>query len=77
MVGSMIVISIALPYMIPILFLLVYVFGRLRRYYVKTSTEVRRYDGTTRSSVYAMLSSNIKVKSNVAYRKNGINMLLS
>eukprot|EP00210_Caulerpa_lentillifera_P001049 g1012.t1 len=58
--GIMVIVSIALPYMIPILAVIIYLFGRLRRHYVVTSREIRRYDATTRSPVYAMLSSNIK-----------------
>eukprot|EP00210_Caulerpa_lentillifera_P006269 g5988.t1 len=59
-IGTMIIVSIALPYMIPVLILIIYLFGRLRRHYVVTSREIRRYDATTKSPVYAMLSSNIK-----------------
>eukprot|EP00210_Caulerpa_lentillifera_P007444 g7114.t1 len=60
MIGAMIIISIALPYMIPFLIAVIYFFGKLRGRYVVTSREVRRYDGTTNSPVYSMLSSNIK-----------------
>eukprot|EP00210_Caulerpa_lentillifera_P006263 g5982.t1 len=58
--GTVIIISIALPYMIPFLIAIIYFFDKIRRYYLVTSREVRRYDAVTRSPVYAMLSSNIK-----------------
>eukprot|EP00210_Caulerpa_lentillifera_P007448 g7118.t1 len=59
-IGTMIIVSIALPYMIPVLIMIIFLVRKLRNYYVVTSREIRRYDGTTRSPVYAMLSSNIK-----------------
>ena len=53
-------IAIALPYMLVFFFFITWVFWRIRGRYVITSREVKRYDGITRSPVYAMLSSNIK-----------------
>eukprot|EP00210_Caulerpa_lentillifera_P008933 g8524.t1 len=59
-IGTMVIVSFALPYIIPVLIVIIYAFSKLRRYYVVTSREIRRYEATSRSPVYAMLSSNIK-----------------
>ena len=58
--GTLVLVCIALPYMVIFFVCATWVFWRIRRRYVLTSREVKRFDGITRSPVYAMLSSNIK-----------------
>lgn len=58
--GTFVLVSIALPYMLIFFLLITWVFWRVRTRYVITSREIKRYDGVTRSPVYAMLSANIK-----------------
>eukprot|EP00210_Caulerpa_lentillifera_P008112 g7746.t1 len=59
-IGAMVIASIALPYLVPVIFVIFIGLRYLRDYYVVSSREIRRYDAITRSPVYAMLSSNIK-----------------
>ena len=53
-------ICIALPYMLTFFVAIFFVFRYYLRRYVVTSREVKRFDGVTRSPVYAMFSENIK-----------------
>eukprot|EP00210_Caulerpa_lentillifera_P007132 g6824.t1 len=61
LVGTLIVVLIALPYMLPILLLIVCLFYRIHIRYIIPSREIKRYESVTLSPVYAMLSSNMKV----------------
>lgn len=70
MAGTIVILCIALPYMVPILMVIIYIFKKVRGYYLVSSREIRRYDATTRSPVYAMLSSNIKVATIMLQDKN-------
>ena len=42
------------------LVLIAWIFWRIRRRYIVTAREIKRFDGITRSPVYAMLSEDIK-----------------
>eukprot|EP00210_Caulerpa_lentillifera_P008106 g7740.t1 len=59
-IGTFVLVSIALPYVIPSFLVIAFLFAKIRRRYITTSREVKRFDAITRSPVYAMLSSNIK-----------------
>eukprot|EP00210_Caulerpa_lentillifera_P000997 g960.t1 len=59
-VGTLVLVCLALPYVVLAFPFFVYIFVKIRRRYVTTSREIKRYDGITRSPVYAMFSSNLK-----------------
>lgn len=58
--GAMILIAIANPPVIPVFLPIAFVFVRIRRYYLVTSREVKRFEAVTRSPVYAMFSTTLK-----------------
>eukprot|EP00210_Caulerpa_lentillifera_P007919 g7560.t1 len=60
LVGTLIVVLIALPYMLPVLLLIACLFYRIHKTYIIPSREIKRYESLTRSPVFAMLSSNMK-----------------
>lgn len=60
-IGSIVLVSIAAPLILPLVFLLGFFFVKLRRKYVRMSREVKRFDGITRSPVYAVFSENLRV----------------
>ena len=53
---------IAVPFVLPTLVPLVVAFFWLRHHYITTSREVKRFDATTRSPVYASFSAALKVQ---------------
>lgn len=57
---TLVLVAIALPFMLIFFVFMFFIFWRLRTRFVTCSREVKRFDGITRSPVYAMLSSNIK-----------------
>lgn len=59
--ASIVLLVVAIPFVLPLVALLLVLFVRLRRKYVKTSREVKRYEGMSRSPVYAALSEALKV----------------
>lgn len=54
-------VAIAVPFLIPCFVPILAVFWWVRRRYVTTSREVKRYEGTTRSPVYSSFSAAVKV----------------
>ena len=52
---------IAVPFVLPTLLPLVVAFFWLRHHYITTGREVKRFDATTRSPVYASFSAALKV----------------
>ena len=58
--GAYVLVTIALPYMLIFFALISWMFWKVRVRYVAVSREIKRFDGVTRSPVFAMLSSNIK-----------------
>lgn len=55
-------VAIAVPFVIPLFLPILGVFWWVRRRYVTTSREVKRFEGTTRSPVYASFSAALKVR---------------
>ena len=55
-------VAIAVPFVIPLFIPILAVFVWVRRRYVTTSREVKRFEATTRSPVYASFSAAIKVR---------------
>ena len=69
-VGTIVLVSVALPYMVAFFVVMGWILWRMRERYIKIAREVKRFDGITRSPVYAMLSENIKGLSTIrAYGK--------
>ena len=58
--GTVCLVCVALPYMLIFLAGIVFIFWHYQQRYVMTSREIKRFDGITRSPVYATLSENIK-----------------
>lgn len=52
---------IAVPFVLPTLLPLIVAFFWLRHHYITTGREVKRFDATTRSPVYASFSAALKV----------------
>jgi ATP-binding cassette subfamily C (CFTR/MRP) protein 4 len=59
--GAFVLVSIAVPFILPVFVPLVLLFYYLRQRYVATSRQVKRLDATTRSPVYASFSATLKV----------------
>lgn len=59
--GALVLVAIAVPFVIPFFVPLLFVFWYVRRRYVTTSREVKRWEGTTRSPVYSSFSAAVKV----------------
>ena len=59
-VSTVCLVCIALPYMLIFFVAISFIFRYYLRHYVVTSREVKRFDGITRSPVYAIFSENIK-----------------
>ena len=59
--GAFVLVSAAVPFILPVFVPLVLLFYYLRQRYVTTSRQVKRLDATTRSPVYASFSSTLKV----------------
>jgi len=57
-----VLVAIAVPFVIPLFVPILAVFWWVRRRYVTTSREVKRFEGTTRSPVYASFSAALKVR---------------
>ncbi|CAF1201978.1 unnamed protein product [Didymodactylos carnosus] len=58
-VGSVAIIGITNPWVLLILILIIPTFLWLRRFYIRTSRELKRLDSITRSPVYALFSSSL------------------
>ncbi len=59
--GALVLVGIAVPFVLPLFVPIAAVFWWVRRRYVTTSREVKRFEGTTRSPVYASFSAALKV----------------
>lgn len=59
--GTIIFVILAVPPILPLFFILLYVFIKIRKKYVMSSREVKRYEGMTRSPIYAIFTENLKV----------------
>ena len=59
--GALVLVAIAVPFLIPCFVPILAVFWWVRRRYVTTSREVKRFEGTTRSPVYSSFSAAVKV----------------
>ena len=59
--GALILMIIAVPFVLPTLLPLIVAFFWLRHRYITTGREVKRFDATTRSPVYASFSAALKV----------------
>jgi ATP-binding cassette subfamily C (CFTR/MRP) protein 4 len=57
--GSIVIIGMANPWVLFILIIIIPTFIWLRRIYVKTSTEIKRLDSISRSPIYALFSSSL------------------
>lgn len=60
--GSLILIAIVVPYVLLLFVPLLLAFAWVRRRYLATSREVKRWEAVTRSPVYASLSAVLKVR---------------
>lgn len=60
--ASVVLLSVAIPFLLPLVAVLLILFVRLRTIYVKTSREVKRYEGMTRSPIYAAASGALRVR---------------
>lgn len=60
MIGLLVLVALALPYILICLVPLIWISEWLRRRYVMASREIQRFDGISRSFVYALLSDTIK-----------------
>jgi len=60
LVGTFVLVAVAVPYVLPIFVPLVVAFWWLRRRYVATSREVKRLEAVTRSPVYASFSATLR-----------------
>lgn len=58
--GVIVLISIAVPVILPVFVPLMMAFYYYRQYYVMTSREVKRWDAVSRSPVYASFSATLK-----------------
>ena len=54
-------VAVAVPEVLPLFIPVAFVFWWARRRYLRTSREVKRYEATTRSPVFASFSSILKV----------------
>ena len=61
--GALVLVAIAVPFLIPCFVPILAVFWWVRRRYVTTSREIKRFEGTTRSPVYSSFSAAVKVGS--------------
>ena len=61
-VGSLLLVAIAVPFVIPLFVPILATFWWVRRRYVTTSREVKRFEAVTRSPVYASFSAALKVE---------------
>ncbi|GMH35448.1 hypothetical protein BSKO_03316 [Bryopsis sp. KO-2023] len=58
--GTLVLTGVAVPVIIPLFLIVLVIFMRVRRKYVVSSREVKRFEGTTRSPIYAIFSENLK-----------------
>ena len=65
--GALILMIIAVPFVLPTLLPLIVAFFWLRHRYITTGREVKRFDATTRSPVYASFSAALKVPFSLKY----------
>lgn len=61
-IGAITFVIIAVPPILPMFFILLLIFVKIRRKYVMSSREVKRYEGMTRSPIYAVFTENLKVR---------------
>ena len=61
-------VAVAVPEVLPLFIPVGFVFWWARRRYLRTSREVKRYEATTRSPVFASFSSILKVQSKFQHR---------
>lgn len=60
--ASVVLLVVAVPFILPLIAIILVLFVRLRSMYIMMSREVKRFEGVTRSPVYATLSEALKVK---------------
>ena len=65
-------VAVAVPEVLPLFIPVLIVFWWARRRYLRTSREVKRYEATTRSPVFASFSSILKVRSRIRHRCAGM-----
>jgi hypothetical protein len=59
--GAIVLVCIAVPWVLPTLVPLLAGFAWVRRRYITTSREVKRFDAVTRSPIYASFGATLKV----------------
>ena len=55
-------VAVAVPEVLPLFIPVLFIFWWVRRRYLRTSREVKRFEATTRSPVFASFSSILKVR---------------
>lgn len=61
-IATIVLIIVAIPLIIPLFLILLVIFIKINKKYVMSSREVRRYEGMTRSPIYATFAENLKVR---------------
>lgn len=61
-VGAILLVVIAVPWVLPVLLPLLIGFAWCRHVYMAASRDVKRFDNITRSPVYAFVSSTLKAR---------------
>ncbi len=59
--GAIVLVCIAVPWVLPTLVPLLIGFAYVRKRYITTSREVKRFDAVTRSPIYASFGATLKV----------------
>lgn len=59
--GAIVLVCIAVPWVLPTLVPLIIGFMWIRKRYITTSREVKRFDAVTRSPIYASFGATLKV----------------
>ena len=59
--GAVVLVCIAVPWVLPVMVPLGVAFAWVRARYITTSREVKRFDATTRSPIYASFGATLKV----------------
>jgi hypothetical protein len=60
--GAVVLVCIAVPWVLPVLAPLLIAFAFVRKRYIVTSREIKRFDAITRSPIYASFGATLKVR---------------
>lgn len=59
--GVVVILSITIPYLLFVFLILLYVLKHVRKWFLSSSREIKRFEGITRSPVYEKFTENLKV----------------